>query len=181
MFLEPVLSSADVVQHIPDFVVVKRLPDVVHEDSTRYVNMYLVNSPPYFYCHFRCQNLLVDLQDIDFLPEKIAITAPLVFGKIAHLVHVRVADLASARYKCVPRYSLPKYRQGFASQPLHIDELQQEIFLGERAEHVEPFRADRSKLLVLVVCGLIWYRLETVTILRGVCSTKNLHLREAET
>ena len=39
----------------------------------------------------------------------------------------------------------------FLSQPLHIDEWQQEILLVDREGHVEPFRADRSDLLVLVV------------------------------
>ena len=46
---------------------------------------------------------------------------------------------------------LPKYRQFFAAQPLRIDEWQQEIILVDGAGHVEPFRADRSELLVFVV------------------------------
>ena len=46
VFPEPVLSSADVVQHILDFVVAKRLPSVVLEDS--YVSRTLVVSSPYF-------------------------------------------------------------------------------------------------------------------------------------
>ena len=37
-FLAPILSNTDVVQHILDFVVVKRLPRVVLEDSVLYVN-----------------------------------------------------------------------------------------------------------------------------------------------
>ena len=36
-------------------------------------------------------------------------------------------------------------------QSLHTDEQQQEILLVDGAEHVEPFRADRTQLLVLVV------------------------------
>ena len=47
--------------------------------------------------------------------------------------------------------SLPKYGQGVASLPLHIDEWQQEFLLVGGAERDEPFRADRSELLVLVV------------------------------
>ena len=38
-----------------------------------------------------------------------------------------------------------------ASRPLHIGEWQQEILLVDGAGHVEPFRTDRTKLLVLVV------------------------------
>ena len=48
-------------------------------------------------------------------------------------------------------YFWPKYWQDFASQPLRIDEWQQEILLVDGAGHVEPFRADHSELLMLAV------------------------------
>ena len=83
MFPEPILSSADVVQHILEFVVVKRLPSVLCKKA--------------------------GLQELDLLPEKIALTVPFVYGKIAHLLRVRVAELASARCNCVLRYFLPKH------------------------------------------------------------------------
>ena len=38
-----------------------------------------------------------------------------------------------------------------ASQPLRIDEWHQETLLVDGAEHGEPFHADHSELLVLVV------------------------------
>ena len=38
-----------------------------------------------------------------------------------------------------------------ASQPLHFGEWQQEILPFDGVAHVEPFRADRTELLVLVV------------------------------
>ena len=47
VFPEPVLSSADVVRHFLDFVVAKRLPSVVLEDSVLYVSRTLVVSSPY--------------------------------------------------------------------------------------------------------------------------------------
>ena len=46
---------------------------------------------------------------------------------------------------------LPKYSQGVASQPLNFDEWQRQIFLVDKAKHVEPFRAEDSELLVLDV------------------------------
>ena len=39
VFPEPILSNADVVQHILDFVVVKRLPRAVLDDSNLYVSL----------------------------------------------------------------------------------------------------------------------------------------------
>ena len=67
------------------------------------------------------------------------------------MLHVRVAEHASARCDCVLHYVLPKNRQGFASQPLHIDERLQEILLVDGVEHVKPFRADHAQLLVPIV------------------------------
>ena len=52
---------------------------------------------------------LVDPQELDLLPERISITVPSVFEKIAHLLLVRVAELASAHYDCAPHYVFPKY------------------------------------------------------------------------
>ena len=52
---------------------------------------------------------LADFQELDLLPERIATTIPSVLGKIARLLHVRVAELASARCNCVLHYFLSKY------------------------------------------------------------------------
>ena len=57
-------------------------------------------SCPYFWCHFRYPKFLADPQELDVLPEKIEKTIPLVFEKIAHLLHVRAVELASAHYHC---------------------------------------------------------------------------------
>ena len=86
-------------------------------------------------------HFLADPQHLGVLLEKIAITVPLVIGKIVDLLHVRVAALASARGSRIRRL-LPKYRQVFASPPLHVDERQREILLVDGEEHVEPFRAE---------------------------------------
>ena len=63
---------------------------------------------------------------------------------------VRAVELEFAHYNCASHSFLPKHRQASASQPLHTDEWQREIILVDDAKHVEPFRADRSELLVLV-------------------------------
>ena len=52
---------------------------------------------------------LADLQELDLRPEKIAITDLFVSQKIAHLLHVRVAELACARSYCVLRFFSPTY------------------------------------------------------------------------
>ena len=44
VFPEPILSSADVVQHMLDVIVAKRLPRVVIEDSGLYVESYNCSS-----------------------------------------------------------------------------------------------------------------------------------------
>ena len=55
---------------------------------------------PKFLCHF---------QGLDLLPGRIAMTVPNVFGKIAHLLLVLVAELATARCNCVLHDFLSKY------------------------------------------------------------------------
>ena len=79
--------------------------------------------------------LLAVSHEPDLLPKRIAITIPFVFGKIAHLLRVRSAKLASARCNCV----------------LHFGEWQQEVLFVDRATHGEPFRPDHTGILVLVV------------------------------
>ena len=97
-------------------------------------------------------SFLSGYQEPDWPPEKIAIIVPLVFlVKSGTCFSFELTKLASARCNCVLRCFLPKYWQGFASHPLHIDERQQEIILVGGAEHVEPFRADHAGLLELIV------------------------------
>ena len=50
-----------------------------------------------------------DSPELDLPRKNIAITEPFVFVKIAHLLLVRVAELASARCNCAHHYFLPKY------------------------------------------------------------------------
>ena len=87
LFPAPILSSAEVVQRIFDSVVAKSLPNVVQEDSALHVNHVLV----------RLVSILILSQELDLLPEKIAIIGPSVSKKIAHLLYVRAVELASAR------------------------------------------------------------------------------------
>ena len=55
--------------------------------------------------------------------------------------------LLLVQVEAVLRCFLPKYWHGFATQQLHIDEWQHEIFLVDGLERVEPFRADHAWLL----------------------------------
>ena len=142
VFPEPILSSAGVDQRLLDFVVAQRLPSAVHEDSVRYVNHVLVCLVSTLLVSLPLPKCLADLQELDLLLERIAITVTICVGvKIAHLLRVRVAELAPARCNGVLHYFLPQYGQSFASQPLHIDEWQQEVLLVDGVEHVEPFVA----------------------------------------
>ena len=101
VFPEPILSSADVVQHILDSVVMKRRPRVVLGDSVLYVSRIIASLasilllPP-------LPKFLAHAQELDLLPGKIEMTVPSVFEKIAHLLLVRVVELASAHNHCAP-------------------------------------------------------------------------------
>ena len=109
--------------------------------------LYLLISPPHFWCYFRHQNFsLIPKSLISFLRESREQFS--LFEKVAHLLLVRAVEPASAYYSCALHYVLPKHWQDFASQPLRIDEWQREV---DEARHVEPFRAEHSELRVLLV------------------------------
>ena len=106
MFPEPTLSSADVVQRILDVFVMKRFPRVVLEGSVLYLSRKLYHLASVTIC-------LVDLQELEFLPDKIEIRVPTVPQKIAHLLLVRAVELASAHSKCAPHYFLSEHLTRF--------------------------------------------------------------------
>ena len=81
----------------------------MHEDSVLYVDNVLVRLVSILLMSLPLPKFLADLQELYLLPENTAITIPFVFGRIAHLLHVRVAELASARCNCVLGYVLPMY------------------------------------------------------------------------
>ena len=76
-------------------------------------------------------------QELDLLPEKTSITVPFVFGQIARLLHVRVAELATARCNCVLHCVLPSVAK-FCLAAVHSDEWQQETI------HVDGSKARRA-------------------------------------
>ena len=76
-------------------------------DSILYVSRKLVRRVSIILMSLPWPGFLTDFQVPDLLREKFAITVPFVFGEIAHLLHVRVAKLASARCNSVLRYFLP--------------------------------------------------------------------------
>ena len=75
-FCKPILSSADEVQRILDFVVAKRLPRVVLEDSALHVSRRIAHLASILLVLRSLPKFLVDLQNLDLLPEKIEITVP---------------------------------------------------------------------------------------------------------
>ena len=66
-FAEPILSSADVVQRILDFVVAQRLPNAVHEDSVRNVNHELVRIVSFILMSLVLPNFLSEFEEF-YLP-----------------------------------------------------------------------------------------------------------------
>ena len=69
----------------------------MHEDQVQFVNRILARIVSILLLSLPLPKFLADLQELPFLAEKLAITVPFVSGKIAHLLHVRVTELASAR------------------------------------------------------------------------------------
>ena len=122
----------------------------MHEDSVLYVSRMIARLASTLLMLLQLPIFLADPQELVLLPGKIEGTDPCVFEKIAHLLLVRAVKLEFAHYNCAPHSFLPEHRQASASQPLHTGEWQREIILVDDAKHVEPFRADRSELLVLV-------------------------------
>ena len=76
MFLELILSNADVVQRILEFVVASRLPSVVHEDLVLDVNR-AVNHAVVRLASLPFPKCFADVQELGLLPERIAIPIPL--------------------------------------------------------------------------------------------------------
>ena len=133
-------------------VVARRLPSAVPEDTVLQVRCILARLVSTLLMSLPLPNFLADLRELDLLPGKIRITVlSLSLRKSRVCVIVELSNLDLHVIIVCLALLLPKYRQYFAAQPLRIDEWQQEIILVDGAGHVEPFRADRSELLVLVV------------------------------
>ena len=120
------------------------------EDAVLYVSRTIAHLASILLMLLPLPIFLADPQELVLLPGKIEGTDPCGFEKIAHLLLIRAVELEFAQLYWEPHSFLPKHRQASASQPLHTDEWQREVILVDDAEHVEPFRADRSELLVLV-------------------------------
>ena len=73
----------------------------MHVDFVLYINHVLVRLVSILLLSLPLPKILFDLQELDWFPERIEITVPCVLGKVAHQLHVRVAELASARCGCV--------------------------------------------------------------------------------
>ena len=70
----------------------------MHEDSVRYVKHVLVRLISILLMLLPLPKFLADLQELDLFRENIAIMVPSVLTNIAHLLHVRAVELASARW-----------------------------------------------------------------------------------
>ena len=100
VFPAPILSSADVVQHLfIDLAVVKHLPRVVLDDSvllcvshtiTHLASKHLLLLP--------LPNVLTGPQELDLLPGKIGITVPSVFEKLRSAQSPRLSGLRPRHY-----------------------------------------------------------------------------------
>ena len=73
------------------------------EDSVLNVSRVLAHLASVVLMLIPLPKFLADLQDLDWLPEKIAITVPSVFEKIAHLLLVRAVELVSTHDNCALR------------------------------------------------------------------------------
>ena len=113
VFPYQILSGAVVLQRV-----LERRLRVVIEDSVLCVSRVLAHLASALLMLLTLQKILVDLQELDLFLEKIEITIPFVFEKIAHLPHVRAVEHTSANYNCALHFFLPKHRPYFASQPL---------------------------------------------------------------
>ena len=67
VFPKPILSSADVVQHLLGFVVAKRLPRAVLEDSVLYVSRTIAHLASILLMLLPSPNVLADLHELDFV------------------------------------------------------------------------------------------------------------------
>ena len=103
VFPAPTLSSVDVVQHILDSVVAKRLPRVVFEGSVLYVSRIFAHLGPIFLMLPPSPKFLADPPELDLLHGKIERTVPSAFKKIAylHLFLLGAAELVFAHYNCM--------------------------------------------------------------------------------
>ena len=181
VFPEPVLSNADVAQHILDSVVAQCHPSVMLEDSVlngsrtldRLVSILLMSLSV-------TQKKRADIQELDLLP--------FVFGKIAHLLDVLVAKLASALDKVLPRnrFILISGSKNFSlwmkQSRTSLFALIIQSFSCSLCYHLNRFFTSKKCRYTLRVCygilslprmhtGLIWYQMETVNILHGVATS----------
>ena len=173
----PILSGADVVKHILDFVVAKRLPSVVLEDSVLYASRTLAHLAFILLMSLPLPKFLADLQELDLLPEKISITVPSVFEEIAHLLHVRAVELASAHCNC-SRFILTRGSNKFSllteDSTSNRSALIVQSFSCSLCNQFNRFlRSQTAATLRGYVTGpsLIGHRMETVNILQEVASS----------
>ena len=143
LFPDPILSSADVVQHILDFVVAKLLPRVVLEDSIVYVSRIIAHLASILLLLLASPNCLADLRELSLLTGKIETTVPSVFEKIAHLFLLRATIVRLT-------FVLSKHDNIFDSQTRRVDQWQREFSLLKKQSTSSPSARTFSALVLVV-------------------------------
>ena len=123
------------------------------EDSALYVSHVLTRLASILLMSLPSPNCLAYLQELDLLPERIAITSQSVFEKLAHLLHVRAAERVYLLKKnCAQHYfSFQTIDKFFCFAARFVaDEKQPEIILIDEQSPSSSFALIISELLVLV-------------------------------
>ena len=109
----------------------------------RHVSVLLMSLPfPKFLADLQMLDLLREIRDNSPLPSLGKSRMSFMFEFPSLHLHVEIVCFAIS-CQCIDKV--------FASQPLNTDEWQQDIIFVTGSEDAEPFRADRSELLVPVV------------------------------
>ena len=110
------------------------------EDSVLYSSRILARLVSILLMSIPLLNLLADPQELDLRRERISLTVPFVFEKIALNLHLHITSVCLATFRQSTDEILPRI-------PFHIDEWQQEILPVHEERHVSrwSFRASRAR------------------------------------
>ena len=169
---------------------------VVLQDTFLKVSRKLARLVSMHLMYLQLPKLLAGLQDCENRDD----SSLCLLETIAHLLHVRPVELASAHHNCVHRYFLPRYWQNVPSQPLHtlMSDSNKFSLLMEHGtssrfalivqsiscalcNQLNRFLALRvgNKILYLPknCSGLVWYRFETWNIPHEIALSLWKHYR----
>ena len=149
---EPILSNAGVVQRIRDFVVVNRLPRVALEDSVLCVSR-IVHLASTLLLLLSLPKRLADFQELDLLRERNEMTAPFLSlgtSRVCFMFELPNMHLQVKKVVCF-MISCQSIDKVLPRCLFILTSGSNNFLLVDGVERVEPFRADHSELLVLVL------------------------------